>query len=260
VNMVFNLIRHASNYKDTFTSAQRRAAKRAAIVSLQDHSIEQADAIAELVILLGIHDEVESWELLLRLSNATEVLGLVYEVISVKEQNLNIGIAVSKAAKILFALKKYSHQGNEEHATEFDVVDNLETVLAIYSNNLKQVEVIKSFEPVHKIMGYPDELNQVWTNLIHNSLQAMDGKGKMEFKIYSHPTGGIVTEITDFGQGIPEENLKKIFDPFFTTKVSGEGTGLGLSIVKKIIDKHEGKIECESVVGHGTTFRVMLPN
>ncbi|MCW5910055.1 MAG: PAS domain-containing protein [Cyclobacteriaceae bacterium] len=259
VTLLFELVKQAGESRNILTSAQRRAARREVAGQLQELQLEQLEAVAEFVVLLGISENVMAWRSILVLPHVHEILGLVYDIVSVKEQNQNIGVAVSKAAKILFALKKYSHQGHEEAATEFDVADNLETVMAIYSNNLKQIEVVKDFEPVNKINGYPDELNQVWTNLIHNSLQAMDGKGKMEFKIRAHISGGAVIEVTDYGKGIASENLAKVFDPFFTTKAPGEGTGLGLSIVKKIIDKHDGTIECESAVGRGTTFRIVLP-
>jgi signal transduction histidine kinase len=104
----------------------------------------------------------------------------------------------------------------------------------------------------------PDELNQVWTNLVHNALQAMDHKGTLTVGL--HRDGGdAVVSVADTGCGIPEDIRARIFDAFFTTKPAGEGTGLGLDIVRKIIDKHQGRIEVESEVGRGSTFTVRLP-
>jgi signal transduction histidine kinase len=98
---------------------------------------------------------------------------------------------------------------------------------------------------------------QVWTNLIHNAIQAMEGKGKLEI-VVREQDNYVIVQVTDSGCGIPPEIQERIFEPFFTTKPLGEGSGLGLDIVKKIVNKHEGRIEVESVPGE-TTFRVWLP-
>jgi signal transduction histidine kinase len=108
-----------------------------------------------------------------------------------------------------------------------------------------------------RVLCYPGELNQVWTNLIHNALQAMDYKGILTITSRTQ-NGQVIISITDTGKGIPDEIKEKIFDPFFTTKRTGKGSGLGLDIVKKIVDKHQGRIHVESQPGN-TTFRVVLP-
>jgi len=107
------------------------------------------------------------------------------------------------------------------------------------------------------IMCYPDELNQVWTNLLHNALQAMDYRGTLQIEVKQQERNLLVS-IADTGKGISSEIMPRIFEPFFTTKAPGEGSGLGLDIVKKIIDKHEGEIDVESASGK-TKFTVRLP-
>ncbi len=107
------------------------------------------------------------------------------------------------------------------------------------------------------IQCYPDELNQVWTNLIHNALQAMEYDGSLTIEA-TQSDNYIRVSIIDSGKGISPEIMSKIFQPFFTTKPSGEGSGLGLDIVRKIIEKHDGEIEVNSVPGE-TTFTVYLP-
>jgi signal transduction histidine kinase len=97
----------------------------------------------------------------------------------------------------------------------------------------------------------------VWTNLIHNALQAMDNKGTLTIEIQQQDNQAKIS-ITDSGKGIPPEIQAKIFQPFFTTKPAGEGSGLGLDIVKKIIDKHQGQINVASIPGQ-TTFTILLP-
>ena len=130
-------------------------------------------------------------------------------------------------------------------------------MLELYRNQLKHgVEVIRSYETL-PISCYPDELIQVWTNLIHNAVQAMQGKGRLEIRAFESE-GRAIVQVTDSGSGIPADIQEKIFEPFFTTKPAGEGSGLGLDIVRNIIEKHSGKIEVESVPGK-TTFTVLIP-
>jgi signal transduction histidine kinase len=107
------------------------------------------------------------------------------------------------------------------------------------------------------IFCYPDNLNQVWTNLINNALQAMKNKGTLQIDV-SVQNHYAVVSITDSGPGIPDDIKPKIFEPFFTTKPAGDGCGLGLDIVKNIIDKHDGKITVTTKPGK-TTFNVYLP-
>ena len=168
-------------------------------------------------------------------------------------------LAVDKASKIIFALKNYSRKDYRDEKVEASIVQGIEIVLTLYHNQIKQgVEVIKDLEDVPTIWCYPEELNQVWTNLIYNALQAMDFKGLMEIStrvVENH----ILVTVKDTGKGIPENVRGRIFEPFFTTKPMGEGSGLGLDIVKKIIDKHNGKIYFETEMLKGTTFFVELP-
>ena len=139
------------------------------------------------------------------------------------------------------------------------IEDGLDTVLTLYLNITKLgVEVTKSFEYNKPVRCYPDELNQVWTNLILNALQSMDYKGKI-FIGTQENQGAVVITFRDTGAGIPIEIRDKIFNPFFTTKPLGEGTGIGLDIVKKIIEKHSGRIEFDSEINVGTEFRIYIP-
>jgi signal transduction histidine kinase len=136
--------------------------------------------------------------------------------------------------------------------------EGIDTVLTLYQNQLKKgIEVKRNYTELPPVLCYPDELNQVWTNLIHNALQAMDYRGTLTIEVMQQEQHTCIS-ITDTGAGIPAEIKSKIFEPFFTTKPPGEGSGLGLDIVKKIIEKHQGKIEVESIPGQ-TKFTVSLP-
>ena len=120
------------------------------------------------------------------------------------------------------------------------------------------ITIERNYEDIAPIACLAYELNQVWTNLIHNALQAMNHEGTLTIGIRKEGNEAVVS-VGDSGCGIPEEIRNKIFDVFFTTKPAGVGSGLGLDIVKKIIEKHSGRIDLQSAVGVGTTFSVYLP-
>ena len=121
-----------------------------------------------------------------------------------------------------------------------------------------KAEVKRNYGDIPPIYCYPQELNQVFMNLLSNAVQAIEKKGTIRIKT-STDAANVYVKITDTGRGIPPEKLNKIFDPGFTTKGVGIGTGLGLSISHNIIRKHRGNIAVESTVGKGTTFTITLP-
>ncbi len=141
-----------------------------------------------------------------------------------------------------------------------DIHEGLDNTLILLRNELKDgINVRRHYDPnLPTIQAYGSELNQVWTNLIDNAADAMDGKG--ELTIQTHADGDwVIVDIEDNGPGISEEHLARIFEPFFTTKPPGEGTGLGLDITYNIVvNKHKGDIKVYSRPGK-TTFRVKLP-
>ncbi|MCP4103430.1 MAG: GHKL domain-containing protein, partial [Lentisphaerae bacterium] len=127
-----------------------------------------------------------------------------------------------------------------------------------FNNEIKQgIEVIRHYEELPRVLCYPDELNQVWSNLIHNAIQSMEGTGTLEINVCLEDGLAVVT-VTDSGKGIPDGIKQRIFEPFFTTKPQGKGSGLGLDIVRKIIEKHKGNIRLESAPGR-TVFSVIIP-
>ncbi len=121
-----------------------------------------------------------------------------------------------------------------------------------------KAEVKRNYGDIPRIYCYPQELNQVFMNLLSNAIQAMEKNGTIRIKT-STDAANVYVEITDTGKGIQPEKLSRVFDPGFTTKGAGVGTGLGLSISYNIIRKHQGEIAVESTVGKGTTFTIALP-
>jgi two-component system NtrC family sensor kinase len=141
-----------------------------------------------------------------------------------------------------------------------DLQEGIESTIRILSRYYSSgpIRLVRDYTKLPLVDCYPGQLNQVWTNLLANAAQAIEGEG--EVRISTRVQGEMVAvTISDTGSGIEPEELHRIFDPFFTTKPIGEGTGLGLSISYGIIEKHGGSIFAESVVGKGTKFTVLIP-
>ena len=171
----------------------------------------------------------------------------------------DIGLGTDRIVDLVKALKTYTYMDQAE-VQAVDVRAGLDNTLIILQNKLKGgVTVVRDYsDDLQVINAYAGELNQVWTNLIDNAIDAMDGEGTLIVRTrHEHPW--VIVEIEDDGPGIPEENRSKIFDPFFTTKGPGEGTGLGLSISRNlVVQKHRGEISVDSKPGR-TCFAVRLP-
>lgn len=163
-----------------------------------------------------------------------------------------------RVREIVQNLKGFSRVDQAEYA-QVDLNDCLEKTLNIAWNEIKyKATVEKDYGDLPMVSCFPQQLNQVFLNLLVNAAQAIEEEGLI--CISTRSLGDMVQiDITDNGMGIPDENLEKIFEPFFTTKDVGQGTGLGMSISYEIIQKHGGDIQVASTVGQGTTFTITLP-
>ncbi|WP_293128228.1 response regulator [Microcoleus sp. bin38.metabat.b11b12b14.051] len=253
-----SLLYRATHQQTLFTSKEKRKFKQQLIGVLIAGAVEDAEEIADTLVDMEIYDNIEPFLPLFKLPDWELILNTAYQFSSFKRSISLIQRATAKSGKVVFALKSYAHFDSKEQKVQANLQEGIETVLTLYQNQLKHgIEVVKNYGDLPKIVCYPDDLNQVWTNLIHNALQAMDYKGILTIETQQQE-GNIVLKFTDNGTGIPPEVIPKIFQPFFTTKSAGEGSGLGLDIVRKIVEKHEGKVAVESVPGN-TTFTVSLP-
>lgn len=237
---------------------ERRQLRKAIVAQLETQNLSNTDTIANLLLDLKIYENIEPLFNLLQDPSSEIFLKTVRSFVRLQESTRDINTASERAAKVVFALKTYARQNLNEEKITVNIVEGLEAVLTLYQNQIKHgVELIKNYEDLPPIECYFDELNQVWTNLIHNALQAMNYRGILRVDA-TRLNGNIQVMIIDSGNGIPEEIQDKIFQPFFTTKPPGEGSGLGLDIVKKIIEKHGGTINFRSMPGQ-TIFVVTLP-
>lgn len=242
------------------TSRDRRQLRRKLTQTLINWGIPEAELTADTLADCGI-ESPEPWREMLQTPQGPDILRLVYQISSLSRSARNVSQAAERANKVVLALKHYSHSPLEQNKVNIHIIDNIETALTLYHSALKQgIEVLRNYgdSAIAPIACYPDDLNQVWTNLIQNAIHAMQGEGTLTIDI-TPLTEGIEIRISDTGHGIPADVADRIFDPFFTTKPFGEGNGLGLSIVKKAIDKHHGKIAIETS-STGTTFIIQLPN
>jgi len=166
--------------------------------------------------------------------------------------------STSRISDLVGAIKEYTYM-DQTPVQNVDIVKSLETTLTIMNHKLKHgVVVRREYEKVPLLVNsFGSELNQIWTNLIDNATDSMDGKGELKVKTY-RDDNYVVIEIVDNGPGITPEIQSRIFEPFFTTKGVGNGTGLGLDTVQRIVKKHRGNIQVVSKPGE-TSFQVRLP-
>jgi signal transduction histidine kinase len=184
---------------------------------------------------------------LLRIAAAVEIASLLKEI-----EN-----STSRISDLVKAIKEYTFM-DQSPVQNVDVVKSLETTLTILNHKLKRgVTVLRDYQPVPLLVdSFGSELNQVWTNLIDNAIDAMNGKGELRVRTF-RDDGHVVVEIGDNGPGVSPEIEAHIFEPFFTTKGVGEGTGLGLDTVQRIVRKHKGSVHVLSKPGD-TRFQVLL--
>jgi signal transduction histidine kinase len=227
---------------------------------LEDRGVEPAWEFAPALVSSGWDKDglaraterfsADQQTLVLRwLASGSSVYGLLGEV----------GTSAVAISEIVKAVKTYSYL-DQAPIQELDVRESLETTLIILRPKIKAGISIKReyADDVPRIEAYGSELNQAWTNIIDNALDAVQGQGELVLRTYTRD-GDAVVEVVDNGPGIPPEVQRRIFEPFFTTKGPGVGTGLGLHIAYNIVvHKHHGEIKVSSTPGE-TRFRVVLP-
>jgi signal transduction histidine kinase len=185
---------------------------------------------------------------LIRIAASIEIANLLSEIES----------STSRISDLVKAIKEYTYM-DQSPVQNVDIVKSLENTLTIMKHKIKNgIVVERDYERIPLLVNsFGSELNQVWTNLIDNAVDAMSGKGKLRVRTFREDDC-VVVEIRDNGSGIPAETKAHIFEPFYTTKGVGQGTGLGLDAVQRIVKKHRGNIQVFSKPGD-TRFQVRLP-
>ncbi len=259
LNSLFEIILAPIHDQENLSTREMRSHRRKLTAELTPKYGEDAREISELLVEAGYTHEIESLTPILEHKNGREIIRTARDGKQLLLNNKNILTAVQRASKIIVTLKSYAGKSKIQIREKVNLKENIITVLTIYHNKLRSFVVKKEFPNLNKeLHGYADELGQVWTNLIHNAMHAMESGGIMEIS-YEELEESVIVRVTDDGTGIPASIQNRIFEPLFTTKSNEEGTGLGLDIVKKIIEKHNGSITFDSTEGVGTTFKVELP-
>ena len=211
--------------------------------------------ISDIFTVLSAYEEGASEEKVKELAKTLEIDYIRQDILELLDESQE---GIARVRKIVQDLKDFSHVDEAEWQFA-DLHRGLESTLNIVHNELKyKATVVKGYGSIPEVECLPSQLNQVFMNILVNAAHAIRDSGII--KVRTGISGGEVwVEISDTGQGIPKEILGRIFDPFFTTKPVGKGTGLGLSLSYSIMQKHEGRIEVESEIERGTTFRVILP-
>lgn len=244
----------------------------------QLNSLDQSDREDEVSEWLEAHGVAEPWKLSGNLVEAgldsdaleqllgeipasatADVLARVNCQLAAAKLASEIKAATARISELVGAIKEYSYM-DQAKVQELNVHKGLDNTLLILKYKLKRknISVTRDYaESLPLIKAYGSELNQVWTNLIVNAVDAMNDGGRLKVRTKLEPTD-IMVEIRDDGGGIPESARSRIFEPFFTTKPVGEGTGLGLDTVARIVRKHRGNVRFESKPGD-TCFQVRLP-
>jgi signal transduction histidine kinase len=227
---------------------------------LEAHGIDDGWDLAPILVNLDYETadmdaiaEVFDGSLLRTIVQWLGAISTVYSLV------VEISQGAGRISDIVKALKSYSYL-DQAPIQEVDIHEGLDNTLIILRSKTKEgIHIVREYaSDLPRISAYGSELNQVWTNLIDNAIDAMGGDGQITIRT-RRADNDVVVEIEDEGPGIPQEIQPKIFDPFFTTKGPGRGTGLGLNITYNIIvEKHRGAINVDSRPGR-TVFQIRLP-
>ncbi|MFN2418351.1 MAG: sensor histidine kinase [Candidatus Limnocylindria bacterium] len=226
-------------------------------------ALERADRI-EAVVALGADHEAAT--ALVDAGWTAEALGALPPLVhrrlaaeaSVHQLLGELGMAVGRISEVVASVKGYAYL-DQAPMQRVDVRVGLGQTLVILRHRLGDVAVVSELaDDLPEIEAYGSELNQVWTNLIDNAIDAMDGRGTLAISAARESQDGVRVSICDSGAGIAEEMRERLFEPFATNKPPGEGTGLGLHVSHTVVARHGGRIEVDSVPGR-TCFTVILP-
>ncbi|MBS1555594.1 MAG: GHKL domain-containing protein [Bacteroidetes bacterium] len=230
---------------------------------LEQNQIDNAYEIAETLVSFGIEEaELEQSKNWLRPEDVAPVVNWVYQVLTTERMVNEIEEAANRINKLVGSIKGYTHMDQAPEKQAVDIREGIRNTLTMLNHKIKKgnVQLAESFPAdLPRVQLFVSEMNQVWTNLIDNALDAMEGRPNSQLEIKAEQKNDFVyVSVIDNGTGIPEEIQSSVFDPFFTTKAVGKGTGLGLEVVRQIIQQHNGKVYVKSQPGH-TAFTVCLP-
>jgi len=225
---------------------------------LEDHDVGVAWLLAPLLATYGVDRAwLEGLETLVGPDALMPAVRWITSTVGMQSLLTELADSTGRISHLVEDVKTYSAMDRAE-LRRIDIRGGINSTLTMLSAKMTGIEVLRAYDDdLPEVEVYAAELNQVWTNLIDNAIDAMEGEGTLRIAARRDGTE-LVVEITDSGPGIDPAALHRVFEPFFTTKDVGKGTGLGLDISRRIVDRHEGQLELESRPG-ATTARVRLP-
>ncbi len=227
---------------------------------LDDHNVPDGWQLAPVFVAAGFGVEwLDSVAEHINAEALSDVLNWIASTLNLRELLNEVEQSTTRISELVKAVKSYSYM-DQAPVQNVNVNEGLENTLVILRHKLKDgITVIREYDPaLPRISAYGSELNQVWTNLIDNAVDALEGKGQIRIRT-AQDGDYVLVEIADNGPGIPPEIQSRIFEPFFTTKPQGKGTGMGLDIVyRTIAEHHRGDVRVNSKPGE-TCFQIRLP-
>lgn len=257
----WHLVERAWQYTHHLSTSEERKLTRDLCRTLEEYEIDEADEVAEMLVEIGIHDEIESLLSLLRSPHCQKILQAAYNLASLFYSARGVQTALDRIAGVTAALKlsAYPEMLTDEWS-EATVTDGIDAVLTLFNalKLTKHLQLTRQYDPTPAIPCQPSRLMLVWRHIIRNAIEAVGGKpGSLIIHVAQQETG-VSVRFTDSGAGIPEEIQAQVFAPFFTTKCRKAGAGLGLYAARQIIEAHRGTLNIESEPGT-TTVMVTLP-
>lgn len=227
-----------------------------------EETLQQSEKLSSIGLLAaGVAHEVNTP--LTGVSSYTQMLlGMIPDTDPKHALLKKVQKQTERASNIASNLLNFSRSGGSADFTELEVNKLLDDTLQLLEPQMRKskIEIFRKYaDGLPAIFGNAGKLQQVFTNLVLNARDAMYNGGSITLETGSTEDGDVVITVTDTGDGIAPENLKKIYDPFFTTKSVGSGTGLGLAVTYGIVQEHSGAIEAQSEIGAGTSFRLIFP-
>lgn len=261
------LLTQTQNNRDgnLLSGEARQKLKTKLIARLAQFQLPNTDKIADLLIELGVDEDIESFLPFLTSENYCEILDNAYLLLNLHKSVDRIAQSSTQISKTVAAFQEYTSSHNFSSTLhQANIKHTIENALSKIAPRLPSgIQIIKHYSDVPTISCYPKALQQLWAHLIKNAVEAIGSHGILTINLYQQQ-GNIIVDIIDTGEGIERNILDKLSHPFFTTKTSPENMGLGLAIARQIVERHNGKITVDLLSGDrtlpgNTKFTVSLP-
>ena len=262
-----SLLKHArdNQINPLLSEVEKQELKNKLIAKLTRFEIAQTDKIADILIKLGLNEEIEGFMPLLASENYWEILDNACLIINLHKSINNITDSTVKVSKVITAFEDYSHSSySNSPKRQANIAITIDKALNSIAPDMPPgIQIIKRYSSVSTINCHPEALQKVWYHLLQNAVEAIGTHGILTINLYQQQNY-LMVDIIDTGESISQELLDKLCDPFFTTKSAEGKVGLGLAIAKQIIEQHDGSIAVNLLSGKmslpgNTKFTISLP-